>query len=109
MHLAGQDDAVKDILGSAVYAARTSLTLGFIAPSLIVALGTVVDMLAGNARSRLDMILMAITNPVLAVPSLPLMLVIIAVAGPGSLNIISVPGILSWTCRVRIVRPGALP
>jgi len=51
---------------------------------------------------------MRITDGILDIPSLPLMLVIIAVAGRGLTNIILVIGLLSWTYMARVVRSQVL-
>jgi len=107
-HLLGQDDTGRDVLSSVIYGARISLLVGFAASLLIVTLGATIGMLAGYSGGRVDTILMRITDAVLVVPSLPLMLVIIAVAGRGLTNIILVIGLLSWTYMARVVRAQVL-
>jgi peptide/nickel transport system permease protein len=107
-HLLGQSDTGKDVLSLVIYGARVSLLVGFAASLILVSLGTTIGMLAGYLGGRIDVILMRITDAVLVVPSLPLMLVIIAVAGRGLRNIILVIGLLSWTYMARVVRAQVL-
>jgi len=107
-HLLGQDDTGKDVLSSVIYGARISLIVGFSASLIVVVVGTIVGMVSGYAGGWIDMLLMRITDAILVVPTLPLMLVIIAVAGRGITNIILVIGFLSWTYAARVVRSQVL-
>jgi peptide/nickel transport system permease protein len=107
-HLLGQDDAGKDVLSEVIYGARISLLVGFSASLIIVILGSVLGMIAGYFGGRVDMIIMRVVDAVLVIPQLPLMLVIIAVAGRGIVNIILVIGLLSWTYMARVVRSQVL-
>ena len=107
-HLFGQDETGKDVLSAVIYGARISLTVGFAASLIIITLGSVVGMVAGYAGGRVDILLMRITDAVLVVPGLPLMLVIIAVSGRNSTNVILVIGLLSWTYAARVVRAQVL-
>jgi len=107
-HLLGQDDSGKDVLSSVIYGSRISLTVGFAASFIVVVLGATVGMLSGYAGGRVDMVLMRITDAFLVVPRLPLMLVVITVAGRGLANIILVIGLLSWTYMARVVRSQVL-
>ena len=107
-HLLGTDEVGRDVLSLVIYGARISLFVGFAAALIIVVLGCVVGMTAGYAGGRVDTILMRITDGILVIPSLALMLVIIAVAGRGIGNIILVIGFLSWTYMARTTRAQVL-
>jgi peptide/nickel transport system permease protein len=107
-HPWGQDDVGRDILSLVIYGARISLLVGFAAAVIIVLLGCAVGMTAGYFGGRVDMLLMRITDGILVIPSLPLMLVVIAVAGRGLTNIILVIGLLTWTYMARVVRAQVL-
>lgn len=103
-HILGKDDAGKDVLSSTIYGSRVSLVVGISASIIIVIFGTIIGVVAGYFGGRVDTILMRITDAVLVIPALPLMLVIISIAGRGLVNIILVIGFLSWTYMARIVR-----
>jgi peptide/nickel transport system permease protein len=107
-HLLGQDDLGRDVLSLVIHGARISLLVGFSASAIIVLLGCTIGLVAGYSGGRVDIILMRITDGILVIPSLPLMLVIIAVAGRGITNIILVIGLLSWTYIARVVRAQTL-
>jgi peptide/nickel transport system permease protein len=107
-HLLGQDDIGRDVLSLVIHGARISLLVGFAASTIIIVLGCAVGLAAGYTGGRVDMLLMRITDGILVIPSLPLMLVIIVVAGRGITNIILVIGLLSWTYMARVVRAQVL-
>lgn len=107
-HPLGTDDSGKDVLSMVIYGARISLLVGFAASVIIVLLGCTIGMTAGYLGGRIDLVLMRFTDAVLVIPRLPLMLVVIAVAGRGLANIILVIGLLSWTYMARIVRAQVL-
>ena len=107
-HILGQDDAGRDVLSSVAYGARISLAVGLSASLIAISVGGSLGMISGYFGGRLDMIIMRITDAILVVPRLPLMLVIIAIAGRGIINIILVIGFLSWTYMARVVRSQVL-
>jgi peptide/nickel transport system permease protein len=107
-HPLGQDDIGRDVLSLTIYGARISLLVGFAASIIIVLLGCAIGLAAGFAGGRLDMVLMRVTDAILVIPSLPLMLGVIAVAGRSLGNIILVIGLLSWTYMARVVRAQVL-
>ncbi len=107
-HLLGTDDAGKDVLSAFIYASRVSLLVGFVASFISVIIGGLVGILAGYYGGRLENLLMRITDILLVIPSLPLMIVIVALSKPSLVNIILVIGLLSWTGSARLVRSQTL-
>jgi peptide/nickel transport system permease protein len=107
-HLFGTDDSGKDVLSLVIYGARISLLVGFSASIIIVVLGCIIGVSAGYVGGRIDMILMRFTDATLVIPALPLMLVVIAVAGRSITNIILIIGLLSWSYMARVVRAQVL-
>ena len=113
-HPFGTDNVGRDMLAQVMAGGRTSLAVGVAAMLLSLVLGTLVGVLAGYFRS-LDGILMRLTDLFLALPILPLLLVILllfrdtlrASFGPEAgifLLIVVVIGITSWMQTARIVR-----
>jgi peptide/nickel transport system permease protein len=107
-HPLGQDESGKDVLSEVFYGARVSLLIGITASLIVVVLGGFLGTVAGYFSGSVDTVIMRIVDAILVVPQLPLMLVIIAVAGRGLVNIVLVIGFLSWTYMARIVRSQVL-
>jgi peptide/nickel transport system permease protein len=107
-HLLGTDDAGKDVLSNFIYGSRVSLTVGFFAAFIAIAIGGVIGIVAGFAGGRVENVLMRFTDIMLVIPDLPLAVVLVALTRPSLLNIIFVIGILGWTGTARLVRSQTL-
>ena len=114
----GTDQLGRDMLSRLMAGGRTSVSVGLTAMGLALVLGTFIGVIAGYFR-RLDGILMRLTDLFLALPILPLLLVIImlfrdplrASFGPEAgifILIVFVIGITSWMPTARIVRGDVL-
>ena len=117
-HPLGTDDLGRDLLARNLYGGRISLTVGIVAMLIAITFGTLVGALAGYFPS-VDNPLMRITDLFLALPTLPLLLVITLlfrdslreIFGPVVgifLLIVFVIGILGWMPTARIVRGSVL-
>jgi peptide/nickel transport system permease protein len=117
-HPLGTDDLGRDILAQNLYGGRISITVGMVAMLIAMIFGSLIGALAGF-YPILDNPLMRITDMFLALPQLPLLLVIILlfrdtlreVFGPVTgifLLIVFVIGILGWMPTARIVRGSVL-
>ena len=113
-HPLGTDNLGRDMLAQIIAGGRVSLAVGVTAMLLSLILGAIIGVLAGYFR-RLDGVLMRFTDLFLALPLLPLLLVIIMLFrdslrtafGPESgifILIVFVIGITSWMQTARIVR-----
>lgn len=110
----GTDNLGRDLMANLMSGGRISLAVGWTAMILAVFLGTTIGVLAGYFR-RLDGLLMRFTDLVLALPILPLLLVMMllfrdplrATFGPETgifILIVTGIGITSWMQTARIVR-----
>ena len=117
-HPIGTDNLGRDTLAQVLAGGRISLAVGFTAMLIALVLGTLVGVLAGFFR-RLDGLLMRLTDMFLALPLLPLLLVVImlfrdslrAAFGPETgifLLVVFIIGITSWMQTARIVRGDVL-
>ncbi len=117
-HPMGTDQLGRDTFAQVLAGGRVSLLVGVTAMALSLILGTLVGVLAGYFK-RLDGPLMRLTDLFLALPLLPLLLVIImlfrdtlrAAFGPETgifILIVFVIGITSWMQTARIVRGDVL-
>jgi len=117
-HPMGTDNIGRDIFAQVLQGGRVSLAVGVTAMLLALVLGTLIGVLAGYFR-WMDGPLMRVTDLFLALPLLPLLLVIImlfrdtlrAMFGPETgifLLIVFIIGITSWMQTARIVRGDVL-
>jgi len=114
VHPLGTDNLGRDMLAQMLAGGRISLAVGVTAMLISISLGAIIGILAGYFP-RLDNPLMRLTDMFLALPILPLLLVIIllfrdtlrALFGPETgifLLIVFVIGITSWMQTARVVR-----
>ncbi len=117
-HPLGTDNIGHDTLAQVMAGGQVSLAVGFLAMLIALLLGTLIGVLAGFFKS-LDGPLMRITDLFLALPILPLLLVIImlfrdtlrSLYGPEAgifMLMVFVIGITSWMHTARIVRGDVL-
>lgn len=100
----GTDDVGRDLLTRLLYAARISLTVGFASSVLTVLLGVTMGALAGYLGGRADALISAGVNILLAIPVLPLTLVLASFLETNLLFIVLIIGLLSWGGVARIIR-----
>ncbi len=117
-HPLGTDQLGRDMLARMMAGGQTSISVGITAMLLALFLGSLIGVLAGYFRS-LDNILMRTTDLFLALPLLPLILVMVllfreplnAAFGPEQgifILIVTAIGITSWMPTARIVRGDVL-
>ncbi|MBE0553179.1 MAG: ABC transporter permease [Rhodobacteraceae bacterium] len=113
-HPLGTDQLGRDMLARMMFGGRISLAVGSVAMLVALFIGTTIGVLAGYFR-RLDSWLMRLTDLFLALPLLPLLLVMMflfretvaGIMGPrlGTFMLIVVAiGITSWMQAARVVR-----
>jgi peptide/nickel transport system permease protein len=121
-HPLGTDELGRDLLVRLLYGGRISLFVGLTAALAGAVLGTTVGLLAGYFGGRLDALLMRVTDGVIALPLLPLLIVLAAVdlgkvglpeaiVNSESLSlyrIIAIVALVGWTTVARLVRGAAL-
>jgi oligopeptide transport system permease protein len=114
-HLLGSDSQGRDVLSRMIYGSRVSLTVGFVAELVILAIGVPLGMLAGFYGRWADTLLMRFVDIMYAFPALLLMVILIVflkakVPAIRSSEIGGVAGILlalaltSWLTLSRLVR-----
>jgi peptide/nickel transport system permease protein len=106
--LLGTNHEGRDIFSQLVYGARISLFVGLLSAAVSVFLGLIVGIVSGYVGGWLDEILMRFTDALLVIPSLPLLLVLVAVLGSSIWNIIMIIGLLGWMGFARTVRSQTL-
>ena len=121
-HPLGTDELGRDLLLRLLYGGRVSLLVGLLAALCAAVIGTVIGILAGYYGGWLDALLMRLTDGVIALPLLPLLIVLAAVdltklGLPDALansesaslyRIVFLIAIVGWTTVARLVRGATL-
>jgi dipeptide transport system permease protein len=104
----GTDANGRDLLSRLIYGTRFSLFIGLVVASLSALVGVIVGLVAGYVRGRTDTIIMRLMDIILAVPSLLLALVLVAILGPGLTNAMIAISIVNQPHFVRLTRASVL-
>lgn len=107
-HLAGTDDFGRDILSRIIVATRYSLGMGLGAVSLGAALGMAWGIASGFYGRAFDNVSMRIVDIMLAFPGILLAIVVVAILGPGLVNVVLAIGVFTIPSFARLARAPAL-
>jgi len=103
-HWLGTDQLGRDVLSRLIYGTRISLIIGLISVGIAVGVGTLVGAVAGFYGGWVDAILMRLVDTMLSIPTIFLLLAVIALIGPSIQLIMVVIGLTSWMGVARLVR-----
>lgn len=92
--LLGCDDVGRDLLARLIYGGRTSLGVGFCSVIISTIIGVPMGVLAGYYKGVLEVIMMRLTDILLSVPSMVLILVMVAVSGPSIVSVTIIIGVM---------------
>lgn len=117
-HFLGTDELGRDVFIRLLYGGRVSLGVGFSAALAAAAIGTSVGLVSGYAGGRVDAFLMRVTDIMIALPLLPLLIILsaadmgkfgLSVAADMSLyKIIALVALTGWTTVARLSRARTL-
>ena len=99
-----QNDLGQDIFSEMVYGTRVSLLLGVFSALLVSLIGTALALIAGYFGGTADKTICAVIDVAMAVPSLPLTMLLIAYLKSGMFSLILAISITAWTGTARILR-----
>jgi ABC-type dipeptide/oligopeptide/nickel transport system permease subunit len=103
-HHLGTNDVGQDILSELIYGARVSITVAAGAATGTVILAVLIGGTAGYAGGWIDMLLMRLVDLLMALPRLPLLILINALLGAGLSQMILTIALLFWPGTARIIR-----
>ena len=103
-HLLGTDDLGRDILAGIAYGTRVSLAVGLLSAVAATLIGGAIGAVSGFFGGWTDLLVMRVTEVFQVVPSFILATVIVALSGPGIVQIVTVIAILSWPQTARLMR-----
>ncbi|NOZ70815.1 MAG: ABC transporter permease [Chloroflexi bacterium] len=103
-HLFGTDEIGRDIFSRTIFGLRFSLSMGIIVLVLVVPVGVLLGLVAGYFQgTRIDTIIMRITDIFLSVPSLILALAIASILEPNLSHSMIAISLMWWPWYTRLV------
>jgi peptide/nickel transport system permease protein len=100
----GTDKAGRDIITRLIHGARISLTVSLIAILFAGTVGTTLGLIAGYSGGWVDAVIMRLVDMKLAIPSILLALVFVAVVGRGFGTVVTVIALVYWAIYARQAR-----
>ena len=107
-HLLGTDNYGRDILSRILVGAKTSIFAAFFIILAAGSLGSLIGLLSGYYRGRMDAVLMRTTDVFQAFPDIVLAIAVAGVLGGGLVNAILALIATTWTQYARIARSAAV-
>ena len=104
----GTDDIGRDILSRLIFGARVSLSIGFLVVTVSLAAGIALGLVAGFVRGIVEIAIMRAMDVMLALPSLLLAIVIVAILGPSLINAAMAVVVVALPNYVRLTRAAVI-
>ena len=107
-HLFGTDELGRDVLSRVLVAARASLLVGLVSVGIALTAGVVLGLVAGFYGRWVDDAVMRAMDVLFAFPAILLAIAILAVLGPGIVNVMIAIGVVYTPIFARITRASVL-
>jgi len=103
-HVLGTDNFGRDIWSRIVYSTRLDLQIGLVSVLFPFIFGSFAGIVSGYLGGRVETLFMRVVDVLMAFPFLVLVVAIMAVLGPGLVNLYIAFGLVGWIPYARIAR-----
>jgi peptide/nickel transport system permease protein len=103
-HLLGTDMLGKDILSRVICGARESIIVGVSSSLIALVLGVCLGMLSGYLGGLFDVTVMRLVDIMLALPTVMIAIILVAIVGPHSISIVMAMGLSMWSEYAKVIR-----
>jgi len=100
----GTDNLGRDMLSRIIFGARISLFVGLAAPTVATFISIFIGMTSGYLGGKFDLTVQRFVDAFMCLPSLPIVMVIVALVGPGFLTLIIALGVVRGIAQSRGMR-----
>jgi peptide/nickel transport system permease protein len=107
-HWLGTDNLSRDMWSRVVYGARVSITVGFLTIGLAIVAATAIGVSSAYFGGVWDLVVQRVVDAWLSFPYLIIILSVMAVLGPGLLNVVVSLAILIAATNSRVIRSATL-
>ncbi len=107
-HWLGTDDLGRDVLSRLLYGARNTIGIALLTTVIAFALGGIAGLAAGSMRGWMDQLLGRLVDVLMAVPSLILTLLLLAICGTSVFSMVVIIALVESTRIFRLARALAL-
>jgi len=104
----GTDALARDLFSRVTYGARVSMTVGLGAVGLSTLLSTIIGILSGYFGGLFDTIMQRFVDAIMSFPWLVIMLTVMAILGPGQVNVILALALAGFAGASRVVRSAVM-
>ncbi|MCL4466516.1 MAG: ABC transporter permease [Chloroflexi bacterium] len=103
-YLLGADEFGRDILSRTLWGSRISIAVGLLAVLIASGIGVPAGLLAGFVGGKVDSVVMRICDGLMSLPAIFTGIAVVAVTGPGSINVLLAVAVINVPIICRLVR-----
>ncbi len=104
----GTDNLGRDILSRVIYGARLSVIIGLSAASIATVISVFIGIVSGYVGGKFDMLVQRFVDAWLSFPGIVILIVVVAVVGPGMPQVIAILGVQGGIGGSRIIRSAVI-